>query len=148
MHGVADHLYAGRPRGYPGHGGRARVTQEMSAVTAACLLVRREVYRQADGLDERLPVAFNDVDFCLRLRELGYRNIWTPFAELYHHESASRGIDESDVAKARSADEVRIMNARWAAAFGADPAYSPNLSLTGRNPGLAFPPRLPSPGLY
>ena len=65
--------------------------QELSAVTGACLMVRRDVYELAGGLNEELAVAFNDIDFCLRVRELGFRNLWTPFAECYHHESISRG---------------------------------------------------------
>src|SRR3546814_11048368 len=93
-HGGAAHLYAGMPRGYPGHGGRARVAHGLSAVTGACLLVRREVYDQDGGFEEGLQVAFNDIDFCLRLGAAGYRNTWTPFAELYHHEDASGDRDD------------------------------------------------------
>src|SRR3546814_1060671 len=113
VHGVAAHLYAGMPRGYSGHGGRARVTQGLSAVTGACLLVRREVYDQVGGFDEGLQVAFNDIDFCMRLGSAGYRNIWTPFAELYHHESASRGSEDTDEKKRRFASEVELMQQRW-----------------------------------
>ena len=105
--------YAGMPRGYPGHGGRARVAQQLSAVTGACLLVRREVFEQVGGLDEALQVAFNDIDFCLRLRAAGYRNVWTPFAELYHHESASRGSEDTEEKKQRFAREVELMQQRW-----------------------------------
>ena len=141
MHGVADHLYAGRPRGWPGHGGRARVAQELSAVTGACLLVRRAVYLDAGGLDERLAVAFNDIDFCLRLRERGLHNIWTPHAEMYHHESASRGRDDTPERQARNATEIAWMCERWSGFVGADPAWNPNLSLRGTGDGLAFPPR-------
>src|SRR5690606_26085614 len=84
--GVANHAYAHQPWGVPGHGARALVAQELSAVTGACLVVRRKAYLEVGGLDEELQVAFNDIDFCLRLREAGYRNLWTPFARLYHHE--------------------------------------------------------------
>lgn len=142
LHGVADHVYAGQPRGCEGRDGRALVVQQMSAVTAACLLVRRETYLEVGGLDETLTVAFNDVDFCLRLRESGYCNIWTPYAEFYHHESATRGRDVSRAAKARYAGEIELMRTRWAPWLHADPAYNPNLSLTGFCPGLAFPPRM------
>ncbi len=141
LHGVADHIYAGRPRGWPGHGGRARVAQELSAVTAACLLVRRSTYLEVGGLDERLAVAFNDVDFCLRLRERGLHNLWTPHAELYHHESASRGSDDSPQRKVRYAGEIAFMRSRWPAMLRADPAYNPNLSLRASDGELAFPPR-------
>ena len=141
VHGVAAHLYAGMPRGYPGHGGRARVAQALSAVTGACLLVRRAVYEQVGGLDESLQVAFNDIDFCLRLRAAGYRNIWTPFAELYHHESASRGSEDTEEKKRRFAAEVEFMQRRWGDVLTADPAYNVNLSLRSLNCEFAVPPR-------
>ena len=141
--GVANHAYLARPRGYGGHGGRARVVQNLSAVTGACLVVRRSTYTQLGGLDERLQVAFNDVDFCLRLLEAGYVNVWTPFAELYHHESASRGAEDSDEKIARFHGEVRHMEERWAIMLAGDPAYNPNLSLAIEHCSfeLAFPPR-------
>ena len=142
VHGVAAHAYGGMPRGYPGHGGRARVAQSVSAVTGACLLVRRELYQQVGGLDERLAVAFNDVDLCLRLREAGYRNIWTPFAELYHHESASRGSEDTDAKKKRFMGEVEFMMQRWGPLLTTDPAYNPNLSLRSLSCALAIPPRV------
>jgi GT2 family glycosyltransferase len=141
LHGAADHVHAGRPRGWSGQGARARVAQELSAVTGACLLVRRAVYLDAGGLDERLAVAFNDIDFCLRLRERGLHNIWTPHAELYHHESASRGRDDTPERQARNASEVAYMRRRWPAMLKADPAWNRNLSLRGFGSGLAFPPR-------
>jgi len=141
LHGAADHIHAGRPRGWSGQGGRARVAQELSAVTGACLLVRRAVYMDVDGMDERLAVAFNDIDFCLRLRERGLHNIWTPHAELYHHESASRGRDDTPERQARNATEVAYMRRRWSALLQADPAWNRNLSLRGFGSGLAFPPR-------
>lgn len=139
--GVANHIYTGQVSGHPGHGARAMVSQNMSAVTGACLVVKREVYQQLGGLDERLQVAFNDIDFCLRLREAGYRNVWTPFAELVHHESASRGRDESDEKRERFLGEVRYMESRWGDWLHCDPAYNPNLSLDDISAGLAFPPR-------
>jgi glycosyltransferase involved in cell wall biosynthesis len=146
VHGVAAHLYAGMPKGYPGHGGRARVAQSLSAVTGACLLVRRAVYEQVGGLDQALAVAFNDIDFCLRLRAAGYRNVWTPFAELYHHESASRGSEDTDEKKRRFAAEVELMQERWGSALTADPAYNINLSLRSLTCELAVPPRgMPTP---
>ncbi len=141
VHGVAAHLYAGMPRGYPGHGGRARVAQSLSAVTGACLLVRRQVFGEVRGLDESLQVAFNDIDFCLRLHEAGYRNIWTPFAELYHHESASRGSEDTEAKKQRFAREVDLMQQRWGRTLPLDPAYNVNLSLASLCCGLSSPPR-------
>lgn len=139
--GVANHIYTGAPARHPGHGARALVAQNLSAVTGACLVVRKAVYEQAGGLDERLQVAFNDIDFCLRLREAGYRNVWTPFAELVHHESASRGRDESDEKRARFLGEVGYMESRWGDWLDCDPAYNPNLSLEALDATLAFPPR-------
>lgn len=144
VHGVAAHAYVGMVRGYPGHGGRARVAQELSAVTGACLLVRRDRFEEVGGLDEGLAVAFNDIDFCLRLRDAGYRNIWTPFAELYHHESASRGREDTAEKKARFAAEVELMVARWSSVLQEDPAYNSNLSLSSNNFDLSRPPRCPA----
>ena len=139
--GVANHAYIHQPAGYPGHGARALVAQNLSAVTAACLVVRREVYLAVGGLDEQLEVAFNDVDFCLRLQAAGYRNLWTPFSELIHHESASRGSDDSPEKRARFLREVDYMLRRWGEEIQNDVAYNPNLSLQGVNSELAFPPR-------
>ncbi len=141
IHGVAAHVYSGMPRGYPGHGGRARVAQQLSAVTGACLVVRRELYERVGGLDESLQVAFNDIDFCLRLRQAGCHNLWTPFAELYHHESASRGAEDSEQKRARFAGEVDTMLQRWGPQLLADPGWNPNLSLASLNADHAFPPR-------
>ena len=142
IHGVAAHLYTGMPRGYPGHGGRARVAQQLSAVTGACLVVARHAWEEVGGLDEALQVAFNDIDFCLRLGEAGHRNIWTPFAELYHHESASRGSEDSEEKQQRFAGEVDLMRERWDARLRADPTYNVNLSLLDTCSGLSSPPRL------
>jgi GT2 family glycosyltransferase len=145
VHGVAAHQYVGMPGSYPGHGGRARVAQQLSAVTGACLVVAREAYESVGGLDEALQVAFNDIDFCLRLAEAGYRNIWTPFAELYHHESASRGSEDTEEKKQRFAGEVALMQERWGQHLLLDPAYNPNLSLAGTCSELSSPPRLRGP---
>jgi len=138
--GVAGHSYARKPRGYPGQMGRALLTQNLSAVTAACLVVRREVFDAVGGLDESLAVAFNDIDFCLRIEQAGYRNVWTPFAEFYHHESASRGSEDSPEKLARFHSEVRKMEQRWGERLRRDPAYNPNLDLNREPFALAFPP--------
>lgn len=146
--GVANHAYCHQPFGVPGHGARALVAQELSAVTAACLVVRRQAWLQAGGLDEKLQVAFNDIDFCLRLRAMGYRNVWTPFARLYHHESASRGAEDTPEKVARFHREVALMRERWGQVLDHDPAYNPNLSLEMEDTAseLAFPPREPVRG--
>lgn len=127
--GVAGHWHSNLPRESPGYFGRLKVVQNLSAVTGACLLVRKSVYDQVGGLDEEhLKVAFNDVDFCLKVREAGYLNVWTPFAELYHLESASRGIEDPQKV-ARFRQEIAYMEERWSAALASDPYYSPNLAL-------------------
>ena len=140
--GVANHFYLGQRRGAPGHGARALVAQNLSAVTAACLLIKRDRYLEVGGLNETdLAVAFNDVDLCLRLLEAGYWNCWTPFAELYHHESASRGTEDTPEKRERFDREVAYMRRRWGCLLDDDPAYNPNLSLHGLDSGMAFPPR-------
>ncbi|PJK11823.1 family 2 glycosyl transferase [Lysobacteraceae bacterium NML95-0200] len=140
--GVAGHIYSCAPRGFDGYFCRGRLTQVVSIVTGACLVVSRSAFEAVSGLDERLAVAFNDVDFCLRLRDAGYRNIWTPFAELYHHESASRGRDDNPEKQARFAGEIEFMKARYGDSLNYDPFYNPNLSLQLQQEFMiAFPPR-------
>jgi glycosyltransferase involved in cell wall biosynthesis len=128
--GVANHAHLHLPRHYHGYFSRMSVIQQFSAVTAACLLVRKAVYDEVGGLDEKnLSVAFNDVDFCLRLAKSGYKNVWTPYAELYHHESATRGQDLAPEKRTRFLREVNYMMATWGKDFIDDPAYNPNLNL-------------------
>ena len=127
--GVAGHSHKYLPKGAPGYFGRAVLHQSLSAVTGACLMVRREVYERNNGLDEEFAVAFNDVDFCLRVRESGYRNVWTPCAEMIHHESVSRGQEDTPEKQARFKGEVDRMEARWGGILRKDTAYSPNLTL-------------------
>jgi GT2 family glycosyltransferase len=111
-------------------------------VTAACLVIRRALYLEVGGLDEEaFGVSFNDVDFCLKLRERGYRNVWTPYARLVHHESASRGKARRPEQKARADRELAVLRSRWAGALRDDPYQSPNLSLDSKFPRLAWPPR-------
>lgn len=140
--GVAGHAYLGQSSTFLGQASRACLTQNLSAVTAACLLVKKQIYEEVGGLDESLKVAFNDIDFCLRIRAAGYRNVWTPFASLYHHESLSRGYEDTPEKRARFQDEVLFMKNRWAQELDHDPAYNPNLSLTGNAFDLAYPPRV------
>lgn len=141
--GVANHAFYRYPRGTDGYKNRARLVQNFSAVTGACLLVRKTVYLEVGGLNaDQLAVAFNDVDFCLKVRAAGYRNLWTPFAELYHHESASRGTEDTPEKLARFAREVDYMRRTWGPQLDADPAYNPNFSLEIEGFKLACPPRL------
>jgi GT2 family glycosyltransferase len=143
---VAGHLYGGFPRGYAGEACRGKLVQNLSAVTAACMLVRRDIWDEAGGMDEaNLAVAFNDVDFCLKVRQLGYRNLWTPFAELYHHESASRGREDTPEKLARVKGEIACMQQRWGELLSKDPAWNPNLELDGSWPRPAHPPRTEKP---
>ena len=121
------------------------VTRQQSCVTAACLLTRQDVWQEVEGLDAiNLAVAFNDVDYCLKAREAGYKVIWTPNARLYHHESKSRGRDDENLQKAaRFEREVVFMRERWGKILDKDPFYNPNLTIGGTDSNLAFPPRAP-----
>lgn len=139
--GVAGHAHKHLPADQPGYFGRAVLPREVSAVTAACMLVSRQIYLDAGGLDEGLKVAFNDVDFCMRLQMRGYRNIWTPYATLLHHESRTRGAETSRAQWQRYSAEAAMMHARWGADLQNDPAYNPNLTLELEDYSLAFPPR-------
>lgn len=127
--GVGAHAFKGLTRKQAGYFGRAWLHQSYSAVTAACLMISRKKYDEVNGLDEIFAVAFNDVDFCIRVREAGYRNVWTPFAEMYHHESASRGYEDNPEKQRRFKGEVDNMLQRWDGILVTDPAYSPNLTL-------------------
>lgn len=140
---VAGHSHKGLPMGQAGYIGRAALLQEVSAVTGACLVVKASRFAEVNGLDEKsLAVAFNDVDFCLRLREKGYRNLWTPEARLLHLESASRGRDDSPEKRARFLLEVDVMRERWGKTLQWDFAYNPNLTHLSEDFSLAYPPRV------
>lgn len=141
VEGIAANAYRRQPANTPGHMNRARLVQEMSAVTAACLAMRREVFSAVGGFDELLPVAYNDVDLCLRVHRAGWRVIWTPYAELVHHESVSRGTAHAPGDRLRTDREDRLMRDRWGAWLDADPAYNPNLESSTSASGLGFPPR-------
>ncbi|MGO4441400.1 glycosyltransferase [Rhizobium sp. RAF56] len=139
--GVAGHSHKFLPKGAPGYFYRGELIQTLSAVTAACLVIRKSTYQAVGGLNENLKVAFNDVDFCLRVSEAGWRNIWTPFAELYHHESATRGTEDTPEKKERFRREIEYMQETWGERLIKDPAYSPNLTLFHEDYSLAWPPR-------
>lgn len=145
--GVADHPHRGAARSAPGYFGRALCSHSVGAVTGACLLVRKSLFEKVGAFDAALlPVAYNDIDLCLKLREAGYRIIWTPFAELTHHESASRGADDTPERRKRLEAEMRVMQTRWKTALEKDPAYNPNLDLEDAF-SLSFPPRAAKPWL-
>ena len=141
VEGIAANAYRRQPADISGHMNRARLVQGLSAVTAACLAIRREVFLAVGGFDESLAVAYNDVDLCLRLRQAGLRVIWTPFAELLHHESVSRGMGIKPEHKLQGDRESRLMRERWGDWLDADPAYNPNLESGTAASGLGFPPR-------
>ena len=132
--GVAVHSHKYVNRDHPGYFSRLTLTQNLTAVTAACLLVRKSIYQKVKGLDDKnLTVAFNDVDFCLKVREAGYRNLWTPWAELYHHESISRGAEDNPHKQKRAQLEIKFMKHKWHTELHHDPAYNRNLTLTYEN---------------
>lgn len=144
--GCANHLHSSIGRDEPGYCNRAVVAQDLSAVTAACLVTWRDLYLKLGGLDEeRLAVAFNDVDYCLRVRRAGYRVVWTPHAELYHHESVSRGADRSWPKRFRAKREVAIMRRRWKHVMERDPFYNPNLSYQRPDFSWSGAPRVKKP---
>jgi GT2 family glycosyltransferase len=120
--GVAAHAFHQHPGVSPGYAGSALIARNYSAVTAACLMTRRAVFKEVGPFDERFPTDFNDVDYCLRLRAAGYRVVFTPWAQLYHHESASFGSRRHDFAA------LGEMRRRWATVIDRDPYYNPNLS--------------------
>lgn len=132
--GGAGHAHKYFPRYHPGYLKRLMATQNYSAVTAACLLVKKSLFLEVGGLNEQdLAVAFNDVDFCLRVKETGVRNVYCAEAELYHHESVSRGLDHAPEKAARFNRELSYLKAKWGSYIEHDPAYSPNLTLKREN---------------
>lgn len=146
--GCADHLHSRLAGDAPGYMKRAIVPQDLSAVTAACLLTYKAIFQQLGGLNETaLKVAFNDVDYCLRVRAAGYRVVFTPYAKLYHHESVSRGIDDSPEKQKRAHGEVRYMQQTWQAVIERDPFYHPNLNYARPDFKLSAAPRAVKPWL-
>jgi glycosyltransferase involved in cell wall biosynthesis len=144
--GLAGHGHHELGRDEFGYFSRLTLTHEVGAVTGACLLTRRAIWDELGGLDEELAVAFNDIDYCLRVRhDAGQRILWTPHALLYHHESVSRGAEDDPVKVARFNAEVDRVMDRWADRLAEDPAYSPNLSLDADSFTLARAPRLTPP---
>ena len=141
--GWAGHAHKGFSSLAHGYVGRATLISSFSAVTGACLAVQKKHFMKVGGFDEvNLRVACNDVDLCLKFMEAGLRNVYTPFASLFHHESATRGYEDTPEKKARFQQEVDHMWKRWPALMARDPAYSPNLTLDHEDFSLAWPPRV------
>jgi glycosyltransferase involved in cell wall biosynthesis len=141
--GVAGHAYHGLGFQQRRIKGLATKRRSFSAVTGACLMVSKKIYVGVGGLEEEnLSVAFNDIDFCLRVKKAGYRNVWTPYAELYHHESLSRGYEDTPEKQIRFEKEVNYMKQMWGSLLVNDPAYNPNLTLQHADFSLAWPPRV------
>jgi GT2 family glycosyltransferase len=143
---VAAHFGVGLAGHDPGYFGHMILTRNVSAVTAACLALRKAVFEQVRGLDEHaLKVAFNDVDLCLKVRALGYDIVWTPHAELIHHESATRGSDQVAEKQARFQNEIGVMRGRWGWELDHDPFYGPLFDRRFSDYRLAWPPRRKKP---
>jgi hypothetical protein len=139
---VAGHAFPHIPRGHPGYFNRAWLQQNCSAVTGACLAIRKAVFAEVGGFDEvNLGVTFNDIDLCLRLTKRSYRIVWTPYANLIHHESASRGHQRAKQEQIEFEKAVAYMQQTWGADLMRDPFYNPNLSLNPPGYEIAFPPR-------
>jgi GT2 family glycosyltransferase len=136
--GVAGHSHKHYPADSPGYYYMLKSLNNYSAVTAACMMVRREVFEAVGGFDESFAVAFNDVDFCLRLREAGFRNLYVPNAVLYHFESKSRGLETTPERIARFSCEIERMKERWPLLAEPDPCYNPNLTLDREDFSIAF----------
>ena len=135
--GVAAHVLCKLPRDAEGYMGRLRCVQEMSAVTAACMMVKTAVFKSVDGFDEELKVAFNDIDLCMKVRSKGEKIIFTPYAELYHYESKSRGMEDTPEKQLRFSREVNCFRRKWERELlKGDPYYSPNLTLNNTDCSL------------
>ena len=128
--GTAGHLFYNFPGDQFVYAGPSQTTQDLSAVTAACMMVKKELYQKVGGMDEAFQVAFNDIDFCLRVRETGKLVVFQAYAELYHHESLTRGYETSQKNKKRFKEEIKLFKTRWKDILEAgDPYYNPNLTL-------------------
>ena len=135
--GIAGHAFLNLPRSRSGYLHKASIQMDYSAVTAACMMVKRKVYEELGGFEEKLAVAFNDVDFCLRARQAGYLVVYNPRVELYHDESKSRGAEDSPQKVRRFQEEIEFMRSRWIELLKeGDPCYNKNLTLSKWNYSL------------
>ncbi len=127
--GVAGHAHKCFPANNPGYFCRIQMVQNFSAVTAACMMTKKSLFEEVGGFDEKnLAIAFNDIDYCLKLRQKGYRIVYTPYAELYHHESLSRGYEDTPEKQKRFQEEVSFMRNKWGDLLDKDPYYNQNLT--------------------
>jgi GT2 family glycosyltransferase len=138
--GSADHIHRGLPRIASDRYGLLDLVQNVSAVTAACMVLRRSIYEQVGGMDENFAINFNDTDLCLRIGKAGYDVVWTPHAELYHWEALTRGRNQDGFGR-----ELELFKSHWISCIEADPFYNPNLTLETPYRELAFPPRIHPP---
>jgi GT2 family glycosyltransferase len=127
--GVAGHCHRSIFNEDGGYFGRANLLQNYSAVTGACMAVKKKVYEEAGGMDENLSIAYNDIDFCLKILKLGYYNVYTPYALLYYHKSKTRGYKDAPEKQIRFTEEIKYFNKKWKDIIENDPAYNPNLTL-------------------
>lgn len=135
--GIAGHAFLGLARGRSGYLHKASLQMNVSAVTAACMMMKKEVFEEVGGFEEELSVAFNDVDLCLRIGKAGYKIVYNPHVELYHYESKSRGAEDDEKKVRRFQSEIEFMRSRWIGLLKAgDPCYNPNLTLASWNYGL------------
>lgn len=132
--GIAGHCFVQQKRGFTGYCHRIICAQDYSAVTAACMMVKRKAFEEVGGLSEELQVAFNDIDFCMKLRQAGYLIVYNPYAELYHYESKSRGLEDTPEKVARFNREIATFEKRWPEILrDGDPYYNPNLTLDSQD---------------
>ena len=125
---IAGHVYLNEHKSNTGYLGRLHYAQELSAVTGACMMIPKHVFEEIGGFDPLFAVAFNDIDLCMRIRKSGYKIIWTPYAELYHYESKSRGYEDTPEKQKRFQKEVNLFKERWGSELKkGDPFYNPNL---------------------
>lgn len=144
--GIAGHVHKHQPRPSPGSFGRLMLQHNLSAVTAACLMVKRQVFNEIQGFDPKFQLAFGDVDFCLKVRQQGHFIVWTPYAELYHHESKTRGYEDTEEKLQRYYSEFRVFRNKWPEVLvTGDEYYNPNLTLEFDDLSLAPVPLNQSP---
>ena len=136
--GVAGHVFGGYSRNDFGPFGRLKMRQNLSAVTAAALIIRKNVFEEVNGLEEnQFKVAFNDVDLCMKVIKAGYEIVWSPYVELYHYESKSRGYEDTPEKKERCSREIKSFEEKWGL-WLEDPYYNRNFDLTKTFPILKY----------